>query len=214
MYHVWNRAAGRVRLFKKEEDYAAFNRLLIEAHERHPIRILDWCLMPNHWHFVVYPRRDDEVSRFFRWLTLTHAMRAKTHRRVMGMGPLYQGRFKSLPVERNEHLRTLLRYVDRNPLRAGLAKRSRQWKWGGLWARRKGDELLRDLLSAWPIAEPADWDQWVDEPQAPAELKVLREHVRRSRPYGSAKWVRTTATKLGLEWTIRPRGGQLRENTP
>ena len=119
---MWNRAAGRLRLFKKPEDFAAFNRILLEAHERHPIRILDWCLMPNHWHFVVYPEKDGEVTAFFRWLTHTHAMRAITHRRVLGMGPLYQGRFKSLPVETDPHLEILLRYVARNPLRKGTSK--------------------------------------------------------------------------------------------
>jgi hypothetical protein len=68
VYHVWNRAAGRLRLFKKPEDFSAFNRILLEAHERHPIRILDWCLMPNHWHFVVCPEKDGEVTAFFKWL--------------------------------------------------------------------------------------------------------------------------------------------------
>jgi len=206
VYHVWNRAAGRLRLFKTDEDYATFSRILVEAHERHPIRILDWCLMPNHWHFVVYPKTDEEVSQFFKWLTHTHAMRSISHRRVMGMGPLYRGRFKSLPVARDEHLETLLRYVQRNPVRAELVKRTRQWKWGSAWARRKGDEQMRGLLSPWPIAEPKDWEKWVDEPQLLAEIKLLREHVRRSRPYGSAKWVSSTVAKLGLEWTIRARG--------
>jgi putative transposase len=195
-----------LRLFKKDEDYAAFNRILVEAHQRLPIRILDWCLMPNHWHFVVYPRCDDEVTGFFRWLTHTHAMRAITHRRTLGMGPLYQGRFKSLPVQRDEHLETLLRYVQRNPLRAALVRQARRWKWGGHWARRNGDDALRGLLSPWPIAEPADWDAWVDAPQTPAEIAALREHIRRSRPYGSKQWTQATAQKLSLEWTLRPRG--------
>ena len=138
VYHVWNRAAGRLRLFKKDADYEAFGRVLVEAYRRHPIRVLDWCLMPNHWHFVVYPAADGEVTRFFRWLTHTHAMRAVTHRRAMGMGPMYQGRFKSLPVQRDEHLSTLLRYVQRNPLRAGLVRRARDWRWCGPAAGRGG----------------------------------------------------------------------------
>jgi putative transposase len=207
VYHVWNRAAGRLRLFKKPEDFAAFDRILIEAHQRHPIRILDWCLMPNHWHFVVYPRKDGDVTAFFRWLTHTHAMRAITHRRVMGMGPLYQGRFKSLPVERDEHLETLLRYVDRNPLRAKLVKRAGQWRWSGQWARQHGDEAMRSLLSPWPIDEPDDWDKWLAVVPEAAEVANVREHIRRSRPMGSPEWTAKTVARLGLESTIRPRGG-------
>lgn len=213
---MWNRAAGRLRLFAKEEDYAAFQRIICEAHERHPIRILEWCLMPNHWHFVVYPKQDDEVTKFFRWLTHTHAMRAITHRRVMGMGPLYQGRFKSLPVERDEHLEALLRYVQRNPVRAKLVTRARKWKWSGLWARRAGEKDLKQLLSPRPIGEfagwePKDWDAWVDAPQTPAEVERLREHVKRSRPYGPAEWVVRTAVRLGLQSSLRGRGRPRRE---
>ena len=211
MYHVWNRAAGRLRLFKKDEDYAAFNRILLEAHERHPIAILEWCLMPNHWHFVVYPQRDGQVTRFFRWLTHTHAMRAITHRRVLGMGPLYQGRYKSLPVQCDGHLLTLLRYVHRNPLRAGLVKRAGQWRWSGAWTRRHGDGTMRGLLSPWPVDEPADWQRWVNAPQTPGEVRDLREHIRRSRPYGGREWMLTTAAQLNLEWTLRPRGRPKRD---
>jgi len=211
VYHVWNRAAGRLRLFKKDADYAAFGRIMIEAHQRHPIRILEWCLMPNHWHFVVYPSEDDEVTRFFRWLTHTHAMRAIRHRRTLGMGPLYQGRFKSLPVEQDEHLSTLLRYVQRNPVRAELVQRATRWKWSGLWARRAGDVTTRSLLSKWPIDEPSDWEDWVDSPQTPAEIASVREHIRRNRPYGSRGWTQQTARRLGLQSTLRPRGRPTRK---
>src|SRR4051812_9655653 len=99
VYHVWNRAAGRLRLFKRPGDYLAFERVMIEAHQRFPLAILDWCLMPNHWHFVTYPEDDGQVTAFFRWLTHTHSMRSHVARGMVGMGPLYQGRFKTTPVE-------------------------------------------------------------------------------------------------------------------
>ena len=206
VYHVWNRAAGRLRLFKKEADYQAFERIVVEAQARHPLRLLEWCLMPNHWHFVVWPERDGQVTDFFRWLTHTHAMRAVTHRRVLGMGPLYQGRFKTLAVERDEHLATLLRYVQRNPVRAKLVKRAKQWRWLGMHARRQGPPELANLLTPWPIAIRADWEAWVDAPQTPAEVAALREHVRRGRPYGSENWTAKVVADLGLQWTIRGRG--------
>ncbi len=206
VYHVWNRAAGRLRLFKTDADYEAFGRILVEAHERHPIRILDWCLMPNHWHFVVHPKGDGDVTRFFRWLTHTHAMRSISHRRTIGMGPLYQGRFKSLPVQQDEHLATLLRYVQRNPLRANLVKRARDWPWSGRAAARGRDAALRAIVSPWPIERRRDWDAWVQAPQTQAEVEALREHVRRSRPFGSQQWQQATAKALGIESSLRPRG--------
>jgi putative transposase len=214
VYHVWNRAAGRLRLFKKPQDYAAFERIMIEAHQRHPLGLLEWCLMPNHWHFVVRPKADGEVTAFFRWLTHTHAMRAITHRRVLGMGPLYQGRFKSLPVQEDEHLLILLRYVQRNPVRAGLVEEVRRWPHGGEWARGGGNADLRALLSDWPVRRPGDWVAWVNQPQTASEVDAVREHVRRSRPYGTDAWMRRTAAQLGLTWTLHQRGGYRRKVAP
>ena len=205
VYHVWNRAAGRLRLFKKDADYLAFERILVEAHRRHPLRLLDWCLMPNHWHFVAWPERDGQVTAFFRWLTHTHAMRSITHRRVMGMGPLYQGRFKTLPVQEDQHLLTLLRYVQRNPVRAKLARKAAQWRWGSEGVRRRGPGDLQMILADWPIARPPDWPNWLDAPSADPTDEI-RESIRRSRPFGDALWTVQTAARLSLAWTLRPRG--------
>ena len=138
VYHVWNRAAGRLRLFKKEEDFLAFQRILVEAHARHPLALLDWCLMPNHWHFVVHPESAGQVTAFFRWLTHTHSMRWHASRGTVGIGPLYQGRFKTLPVQEDEHLLVLLRYVERNPVRAGLLRHAADWRWGSAAVRAAG----------------------------------------------------------------------------
>ena len=213
VYHIWNRGAGRLRLFKKDEDYLAFERILLEAHQRHPLNLLDWCLMPNHWHFVVRPEQDDQVTAFFRWLTHTHAMRASTHRRVLGMGPLYQGRFKSLPVQEDAHLLTLLRYVQRNPLRAQLVARAGDWRWAGEWVRRHGPAELRGILNPWPVDRPRAWASWVDQPQSPAEVEALRTCIRRSRPLGDQAWTPRTAARLELDWTLRPRGRPSKAST-
>src|SRR5205814_615820 len=119
-------------------DYLAFERVLLEAHQRHPIRILDWCCMPNHWHFAVHPEKDGQVTDFFRWLTHTHSMRWHTSHNAVGIGPLYQGRFKSLPVEVDHHLATMLRYIERNPLRANLVRSAIDWRWGSARIRVYG----------------------------------------------------------------------------
>ena len=117
-FHVLNRAVARLPLFEKDADYVAFERVLEETLEREPLPILAYCLMPNHWHFVVRPRTDEQLSAFFRWPTLTHTMRWHAHYKTQGTGHLYQGRFKAFPIAEDEHLLTVLRYVERNPLRA------------------------------------------------------------------------------------------------
>jgi putative transposase len=206
VYHVWNRAAGRLRLFKKDADLLAFERVLLEAHKRFPIPILDWCLMHNHWHFAVYPEEDDQVTQFFRWLTHTHSMRWHVAHGAVSFGPLYQGRFKSLPIERDEHLSAMLRYIERNPLRANLVDDVLDWRWGSAHVRRHGPEPLRAVLCEWPIDVRRDWNRWVNQPQTEKEVEAIRTAIRRSRPFGDEAWMLKTAKELRLDYTLRPRG--------
>jgi len=146
VYHVVNRANGRLRLFRKDDDFLAFYNVLLEVHARHSIRILGWCLMANHWHFVVHPRRDGELSRFFASLGLTHATRWQVAHNAVGMGHVYQGRFRNFMIQEDEHLLSVLRYVERNPLRAAVVSRAQDWHWSSLHARLHGPEPVRDLL--------------------------------------------------------------------
>ncbi len=139
-YHVLNRANGRLRLFRKEADFVAFEEVLALAWKRMPLRILGYTLMSNHWHFVVWPKRGqhEQVSEFFRWLTVTHSQRWHAHHGTAGMGHVYQGRFKSFPIANDEHLLAVLRYVERNPLRAKLVARAEIWRFGSLHRRVYG----------------------------------------------------------------------------
>jgi putative transposase len=206
VYHVLNRANARLRIFHKDGDYAAFERVLAEALERVPgIRLLAYCLMPNHWHLLVRPRANGELSDFCRYLTLTHTQRWHALKRHAGTGHLYQGRFKSFPVAPDD-FRTVCRYVESNALRAGLVERAEDWRWGSLWRRQQADQELLRMLSAWPVAEPRNWLRLVNQPQSQAELEKLRTSVQRGRPYGDDAWAAKVAKKLGLESTLRPRG--------
>jgi putative transposase len=206
VYHVLNRANGRLRLFKKDDDFLAFERVLMEAHRRTPIRILDWCLMSNHWHLVLWPRRDGELTAFLRWLTLTHAQRWKQAHDAVGLGHLYQGRFKSFPIEQDEHLLSVLRYVERNPLRAKLTRRAERWRWGSCHVRQQRGHDLYPLLSDWPLPIPPRWLATVNLPAEAAVDKLIHVAIARSRPVGSEAWVARTARALGLEQSLRPRG--------
>src|SRR5438067_1417791 len=171
VYHALNRSCARLPLFKKQRDYEAFFHVLDEAIARHPMRILGYCVMPNHWHFVLWPKRDTDVTDFLRWLTHTHTMRWHTQHDTSGTGHLYQGRFKAFPVQEDEHLYSLLRYVERNALRAGLVKKAADWPWSSLSHRLLGAEP-KGRLSAWPVPMPRDWLSHVNRAQTEAELKA------------------------------------------
>ena len=134
--------------------------------------------MPNHWHLVLWPREEGELTAFLRWLTHTHSMRWHAHYHTSGTGHLYQGRFKSFPVQTDEHFYTLVRYVERNALRAHLVERAEDWRWCSLWRREFGDKDQKKLLHPWPLPQPRRWIEMVNEPQSEAEVKSVRQSVR------------------------------------
>jgi len=193
-------------MFEKDAEFEDFERILAAALERVPgMRLLTYCVMPDHWHLVLWPRGDGELSKFVHWLSLTHTQRWHSHHKDAGTGHLYQGRYKSFPIQKDNHFLKLCRYVERNAPRAGLVKQAEKWRWCGLWRRHSATPQPM-LLSSWPVKEPADWLQDVNRPQAEAELLAIRESVRRGRPYGFEAWSKHAARRLGLESTLRPRG--------
>lgn len=203
-FHVLNRGAGRQTLFHEQRDYDAFVNLLEEARGQAPMRVLAYCLMPNHWHLVLWPETDDALSAYMHWLTTTHCHRWQAFYGSAGCGPVYQGRFKSFPVQADDHFLAVCRYVERNALRAGIVSRAELWKWSSLWQRVNNSPAV--ALSAWPVPLGATWLEYVNEPQNEMELATIRNSVNRGRPYGSATWVREVAKRLGLESTLRSRG--------
>jgi putative transposase len=206
VYHVLNRANARLPIFDATADFEAFEQILAEGVERFDMRLLSFCLMPNHWHLLLWPREDGDLSRFMAWITLTHTQRWHAQRGSAGTGHVYQGRFKSFPVQEDEHFYIAGRYVERNALRAKLAPRAEAWRHGSLWRRVHGDRDSRKMLAAWPVPRPRRWVEWVNEPQTEAELAAVRRSILRGSPLGDSTWAERATTALGLESTLRPRG--------
>ena len=204
-YHVLNRGNAKVAVFHDEDDYRAFVRLIAAAGERVPVRVAGYCVMPNHFHLVVWPRADGDLGRWMQWLMTSHVRRH--HRRYGTDGHLWQGRFKSFPIQKDGHLLTVLRYVERNPLRAGLVRKASEWRWSSLAGMVSEEAPARRC----PVSLPADWADHVDRGDEPDELAVLRNSVNRGTPFGGPRWVRATAARLGLGATLRPRGRPRKE---
>ena len=193
-----------MRLFHKAGDYEAFERVLAEGLERYPVKLLTYCVMPNHWHLVVRPDTDEALGRLMGWVGVTHVRRHHEHYQSRGGGHLYQGRFKSFPVAEDDYFLALCRYVEANPLRAELVKRAEQWQWSGLWRRMHGSGELR--FSSWPVERPRNWVTHVNREVSEEQLEGIRLCVQRGRPLGSESWVRRTAIRLGLDFTLRGPG--------
>lgn len=206
VYHVLNRGNARRTIFEKDGDYEAFERILEEAVERYGTHLLAWCLMPNHWHLVVKPHEDGELSRFVGWFTLTHTQRRHAHYHSTGSGHLYQGRFKAFPVQEEHYFLTVCRYVERNALRANLVERAEEWHWSSLWRWHQGSSAQKQLPAPWPVPRSPGWLNFVNAPQTGAELTEIRRSVARGCPYGEERWSMRMVKRLGLESTLRPLG--------
>jgi putative transposase len=182
-----------MELFSKEQDYVAFEELLEETLAARPMRICAYCLMPTHWHFVLWPEKDDDLAAFMQQLTTKHVRRWQLHRQSVGFGHVYQGRYKSFPVESEEYFYSVVRYVERNALRAGLVDRAETWKWSSLWRQCTGTSEQRQLLSGWPVPCPRNWRQMANEPMNEAEVETICRCIARGQPYGDDAWIRGVA---------------------
>ena len=201
-YHIINRGNGRAQVFHADGDYQAFITLLREASHRIPMRLLAFCLMPNHFHLALWPHRDGDLSRWMHWLLTAHVRRY--HRWHDSSGHVWQGRFKAFPIEQDEHLLTVLRYIELNPVRAHLVVRAEDWRWSSARAWR---ESVRDPpVEAGPVARPESWLDWVNGAMEETGVQRIRQSVNRNAPFGSDAWTAVTAERLGLDASLRPIG--------
>jgi REP-associated tyrosine transposase len=209
IFHVLNRGNARANVFHKPRDYTAFLELLSRARKKASVDVLGWCLMPNHVHLVLRPAADDSLSRYMQWLLTTHAHRYRASR--ADTGHVWQGRFKSCPVETDRYFITVLRYVERNPVGA-LVARAEDWPWSSL--RERITDSPSRLLTASPVELADHWTNLVNEPLTSRELARVRDSVRRGRPFGDPAWEREMIETLALESTVRATGRPRRKTVP
>ena len=169
--HVHNRLAQRLALFGSEADWRLFLGVLHDARERLKVELLAWCLMPNYWHLLVRSATGAALPAFMRWLTPAHSRRWQAMHGENGIGTLYQGRYRSHPVADDAHLLTVVRYIERNQVRAGLVAQARDWPWSSVEERRGG---RGGLLAPLPLPSPDDWLAWLDRAETPAEIAASR----------------------------------------
>lgn len=201
-YHVINRGNARSTVYHNDSDYESFIHLMRMACDRIPMRVLSYCLMPNHFHLVLWPYGDGDMSRWMQWLLTSHVRRY--HRLRGSSGRIWQGRFKAFPIQQDRHLLTVMRYVERNPVRANLVCNSADWNWSSISA--SAPIQRQSMLASSPVSRPDGWRELVDMPQNQVELDALRQCARRNAPFGSPAWTDQTARSLGLEASIRRLG--------
>jgi putative transposase len=195
VYHVINRSNSRVRIFDNDADYRDFEYLLNEVKETYDMRILAYAIMPNHWHMLLYPRKDGDLGRALHWLATSHARRHHTRKGTIGGGHLYQGRYKSFLVQEDHHLLTVLKYIERNPARAKLVSKPEIWRWGSAYRRIHGTQREQAILAESPTPLPRDYLQWINELEPTEELDEIRRSVNKEVSYGEVACVSAIITQ-------------------
>ena len=221
-YHVLNRSVGRRMIFRRDGDFTAFEQVMAQALARAggQVELLSYCVMGNHWHLVLHTRADGVISPFMKWLTLTHTQRWQVSHGHVGEGPVYQGRFKSFPIEADDHLLAVCRYVERNAARASLVERAEDWRWSSLWRWRHPNHMdpftPRLTMGNWPVpgGRPRHWLRTVNTPISEAELQAMQTAARRGQPYGSDRWVQRMMDRFDLTSTFRRPGRPKTEAIP
>lgn len=206
VYHILNRANARVQIFDDDEDYQIFEKILQEAVERFDMRLLAYCIMPNHWHLIIYPKQDGDMAKFMGWLSNAHTRRWHATKKTTGQGHLYQGRYKSFLCQQDDHFITLVRYVERNAKKAGLCNLAQDWRWSSIWRRQNGSAEQTAILSEWPVDMPKNYLSLVNESvdsDNESKEKVIDTTIEKSNPYGNNNWVEKVVKKFGLEQTLR-----------
>jgi putative transposase len=194
--HVLSRGNARATVFHSPREYDDFVGLLDEARRRSAVELLAFCVMPNHFHLVARVDDSASLSEMMQWWLTSHVRRQ--HKRNATSGHIWQGRFKSFPVQEDRHLLTVLRYVLLNPCRAGLAAEPWEWRWSSLRHAR--------LVAPWPVLPPGALADWLGAPCREEENDEVKQSILRSAPLGDEAWREAAARAWGLESTLRPRG--------
>lgn len=201
IYHIINRGNGRQQVFHTDGDYRSFVDLMTETGERHPVKMLAWCIMPNHFHLLVSPERADDLSRWMQWFMTSHVRRY--HRFHKSSGHIWQGRYKSFIVQEDKHLLTVVRYIEGNPVRAQIVQSAKDWSWSSHLGRVGLSESFPEKM---PIELPSDWTGYVDQPLTEGELERIQISMQRQTPFGSPSWQMRVCQEHGLESTLKPKG--------
>ncbi|NBS14274.1 MAG: hypothetical protein EBT57_05625 [Verrucomicrobia bacterium] len=181
IFHLCNRAAGGLTLFQNSFDYLQFTQVVREALQKFPVCLYAYCVMPNHWHFLVQARKPGAISRFMHWFGTTHAARYRKSQGTTGRGAVYQNRFRSHPVNGSCAFFKTAAYIERNAASAGLVQEAAAWP----WTSAKSPPSLP--LTTWHYPKPKNWLRFLADPIDPATLRQLLQSEISGQAFESLK---------------------------
>ena len=201
-HHVVQRGNRRQPVFFSVADYKAYLRLLTDWCDRAGVEIWAYCLMPNHVHLVAVPENEHSLARAIGETHRRYTVRV--NQRENWRGYLWQGRFSSYPLD-EQYLHVAVRYVELNPVRAGLAREPGEYQWSSAKAHLRGKDDL--LVKVKPMLDRVgDWREYLAIGTDSTDSDLLRRHIRTGRPLGSPSFIETLEANAGRILAPRKRG--------
>jgi putative transposase len=208
-HHVVQRGNHRERVFFAAGDPEAYLSLLNAYGREQGLEVFAYCLMPNHVHLVVVPR---SVDGMYRALQAVHSQYAQRVNRMRAInGHLWQGRYYSSALD-SDHFLNAVRYVERNPVAAGLVARAEDYRWSSAAAHcgARRDPVLQPACRSVVLRGIADWSKWIAATVPEDCRKLLQRNSRLGLPCGSAAFVEQLGKFAGRDLQYYPRGGRLK----
>ena len=192
-HHITQRGNRKLQTFYSDADYRTYIKLLAESKAKADVSVWAYCLMPNHVHLVAVPSSSGGLAKLVQHPHRRYAWRI--NRRMNWHGHLWQSRFYSCPMD-ERHLMAAVRYVEMNPVRAGLCSHPREWKWSSVHAHlEQKDDALVEVK---PMLDRAgDWKRYLGETALPAMIAAIRESSASGRPAGDDDFVRSVEAETG-----------------
>lgn len=184
-HHVTQRGARKQRTFFSEADYGTYIDILAKTKAEFGVAIWAYCLMPNHVHLIAVPNHDDSLARLFRKAHRHYAVLINT--REGWQGHLWQERFHSYVMD-EEHLLRAVRYVELNPVRAGLCAHPAEWQWSSYHAHAAGHDDKLVFVNAL-LERIVDWAKFLSLADSRDRLSEIRSHTSSGKPIGNAAFI-------------------------
>jgi len=204
-YHITQRGNYRQDIFEDDEDRLSYLSWIDDYSKKYRLSIIAYCLMDNHVHFIAIPRKEDSLAKVF---SISHMRYSQYfNKKKKASGHLWQGRFYSCVLD-EDYLVAALRYVERNPVRAGIVRKPWRWKWSSAGVHvGQGDGVVNlENITTLIDTTVEEWKEYIDLDENEEEVEVIRKHTLLGRPLGTKEFIAKLGKRLGRVLSVLPRG--------
>ncbi len=211
-YHITQRGNYRQDIFQDNEDRLSYLSWINDYSKKYKLSIFAYCLMDNHVHFIAIPRKEDSLAKVF---SISHMRYSQYfNKKKNASGHLWQGRFYSCVLDEG-YLLAALRYVERNPVRAGIVRKPWRWKWSSAGVHVGQGEGVINLENITTLIDTTaeEWKEYIDLDENEEKVEDIRKHTLLGRPLGTKDFIAKLGKRIGRVLNVLPRGRPKKKST-